>query len=786
MSDTSSIGQPIHGQVARVRNGWPKLRRPMQLWAPRSRLAAWQPARSAQYGWLQIRRGIAALTGASLLLALPKFALGAGEDEFVEVPPVWLSESKSSLVRSPALCEALRKEIGDHAQWGKAGVPQTFETSEACKALLARDSGAKGRAYLFAHLNEALSVAKATVNVRTYCEAGEEGMRAPGAKPTDKEKFCTSIGLISGPTRGALRMSPPAHDEQEESFSSAMPVAQSNNAKLGGTPEQQFIEGLTNFILDRAKLEAILHFEERFRDKLCVPSPDAGAQVGYFHAVCNVLGNANEAGFSVAAASRELRAAARADLKELPDNVLHQKYVESGDYIWEMSRVWFALARALRDGRLPVDRIAEQLSNIDAAGLCARDANWPAGLPAALKAESMQATNRDKQETCSKALRALASVGKLLMTTDSLSAENVEPLALVDTLTFLVGDDPSSKFDEQKLSAFLDRIADLRMSVKTKNLKTKTLDGKTLDATATLNAWRAAASDARREMRREVAQILLDTADEFLTLTDAIASELSLCEKSGCGFDGSALRKPVARSVATVRKYDNIIVSIMENDWVNVASRFSELFLHEGRHQHQEAAIGRFAPVVSEIASAQTAVEVQSILNNAAAPAGSYREKFQNRTRSLTAFAGVSVGREKNDGNHQWGNTRGLFLPVGLHVTWPCERSCYGVGKGARGAFFSLIDLGPYVDYRDSGAGVDRDSRLGLRQLFAPGAYLTWNISTGKAHGSTWDELFYRSPFVFGIGVARAPALIDSVTGQRVDATRVQAFFAIDVTMFPF
>jgi hypothetical protein len=377
------------------------------------------------------------------------------------------------------------------------------------------------------------------------------------------------------------------------------------------------------------------------------------------------------------------------------------------------------------------------------------------------------------------ALRTFAAAALLLQTADKLQSDQAVLGDLVDAIALLSAPNPRNEFQGDQLAALLERTQLLGNRVGALKERAATIRQE-------LAVWRESGPDRRRNARRVAAQTLLDTADEFLKLTDEIGMVVSTCNRSACGFDGEAVSAHLSLAVGTVRKYDAIVVSVMENEWADVASRFSELFLHSDGQQQSERTIGRLAPVVSELAAAQSAVEVQSILNNAAAPAGSYREKFQARTRSITAFAGVSVGREKNDLNHEWGNTRGLFLPVGLHISWPCERSCYGIGKGARGAFFSIIDLGPYAEYRDTGTGVEHENAPGLRQLFVPGAYLTWNISTAKSRGSLLDELFYRSPFVFGLGVARAPALIDSATGQRVDATRIQAFFAIDVTMFPF
>ena len=691
----------------------------------------------------------------------------ADELAFVDVPRVW--SSSGGYLRSSVLCEMLNDKSLD---WENARINRP-QTADACVTLAAIAPGADWRSGFGSHASEILQVANAVARLRAYCQSPEK---------MKSDLLCISVQRNKGFSRTDFRLSAAALDDQSESFSSAMPVTQqAGAAKLSGSVEEQFVQGLTNFILDRAKLEAILHFEERFKEKLCMPDADKGAQVGYFLAVCNVLSNANDAGFSLGAASRDLRAAARADLKELPDNLLHQKYIETGDDIWVMSRTWFAVARAMRDGHISSDAIPEWLASIDAMGLCLRQPGWPSrdADPAAFNAKS--------EETCSTALRALGASGALIVAVDRLASGKGLATDLADAIALLSDAAHQAMSAPAKWSELLGRLDSLKAAVPRL---------KTLDATIRSNflAIREANASELRKARRVAAHTLIEVADEILTLTDDVAVAITGCDSASCGFDGETAARKLTRSVATVRKYDDIVVSILENDWANVASRFSELFLRDSKQAHATGAIGRFAPVVSELAGAGSAVEVQSILNNAAAPAGSYREKFQSRTRSITAFAGVSMGRERNDVNHEWGDTRGLFLPVGLHITWPCERNCYGFGQGARGVFFSVIDVGPYADYRDTGPDVDRDTSLGFKQLFAPGAYLTWNISTNHTTGAnathslakTLDDLFYRSPFVFGIGVVRAPALVDATTGDTVRTTRVQAFFAIDVTMFPF
>jgi hypothetical protein len=125
------------------------------------------------------------------------------------------------------------------------------------------------------------------------------------------------------------------------------------------------------------------------------------------------------------------------------------------------------------------------------------------------------------------------------------------------------------------------------------------------------------------------------------------------------------------------------------------------------------------------------------------------------------------------------GTAYGLFAPLGIHVTTPAARGA----NGGLGVFVSVLDLGPYASYRRNESSVDAQPNIGLKQLFSPGVYGTWNISLGNRNA----DWLYQSPFVLGAGWSRTPSLLQSsTTGETVDSTRWQLFLAIDLTLFPF
>jgi hypothetical protein len=295
-----------------------------------------------------------------------------------------------------------------------------------------------------------------------------------------------------------------------------------------------------------------------------------------------------------------------------------------------------------------------------------------------------------------------------------------------------------------------------------------------------LHASRAAEEPQRKEQLRKLGRELAIFADQTIDLTDTAIPAMQFCGEKDCGLEGDVIRKAVADSTSTIRKYSHLARDILEDHWTVVAVEISRLYLQQHPEASTKVLVGQYAPVIAELAGAQTSVEVQKILNDAAAPAGSYREKFRGNTRSLTAFGGLSVGTEKyGTGTAGAGTAYGLFAPLGIHVTTPASRGA----NGALGVYLSVLDLGPYASYRKSESGVNSQPNIGLKQLFSPGVYGTWNISVGKKN-SDW---LYQSPFVLGVGWSRTPSLLQSsTTGETIDSTRWQLFLAIDVTLFPF
>ncbi len=138
--------------------------------------------------------------------------------------------------------------------------------------------------------------------------------------------------------------------------------------------------------------------------------------------------------------------------------------------------------------------------------------------------------------------------------------------------------------------------------------------------------------------------------------------------------------------------------------------------------QEPYVSLVRFGGLLTEIGSARSSDEVAAALESAAAPAGSWRLRRKKWTLGLSARVGVAAGMENvlgesPDGKTSrvpWGATTGLSLPVGLDASIPLGENW------ALGVMLHPIDLGAVATARLGGTAQVMEGEVSERATLEP------------------------------------------------------------------
>ncbi|MFT5999959.1 MAG: hypothetical protein ACI81P_002418 [Neolewinella sp.] len=179
----------------------------------------------------------------------------------------------------------------------------------------------------------------------------------------------------------------------------------------------------------------------------------------------------------------------------------------------------------------------------------------------------------------------------------------------------------------------------------------------------------------------------------------------------------------------------------------------------------------RYAGFGAALAAAERPSDISAVLDAAALPAGSSRNKRLYRFNvDLNAYFGGAYGRESlintPDSISSRANTFGMFVPVGASVTWKLsQRKEWSVTL-----FFPILDLGAITAYR-TGKDASTVPKVNFQNVLAPGAHFLLNIP--------------RSPFFIGAGIQYGPNE-RTIGEQDYSAYRVLGTFGIDVPILNF
>lgn len=493
---------------------------------------------------------------------------------------------------------------------------------------------------------------------------------------------------------------------------------------------ENLLNGFTDFLVDRAKQEARLYLQDELTNHFC-----EGKNKDWFRNTCNVLTMLKTSNYSMSGTPSLLRTSIRDDLRNYPDSRFQTLYdADSKSNIkYLYARLAFAIYRESRGSR-DISEIIGGLAE-----------------PGAAKSAICSPTNND----CTSQVDKISSKAKVYW----VLSENLRMLRAhlgaqyesnrENALRYAVAGAALGSQDIQrvadnlfKMVALLDVVQNYRQQIE--NLEAQADQGKTNQANLTMRL-RA-------------------------TLTGITA--LGQIEAVFCTNNPTQ-----CTNLSALQAASSLAQAVLEEDFSRI---ILEAVTFEAGGQSQDCTAeadkqnmlcNKYLPLVVELASAQSSADMQKIIEVAAAPAGSYREKFNSDSlTSITALAGIAGTleqygmKEAPDPTFRWQP----FLPVGVQHTWK-----FGGGDDVGGIFVSLIDVGTLAMSRQGDSTVSANSNTGWAQVFSPGIYGTYNLSRER-------------PIVIGLGVARTPKLVTTNTGEQASSTRIQAFLALDLTLFAF
>lgn len=206
------------------------------------------------------------------------------------------------------------------------------------------------------------------------------------------------------------------------------------------------------------------------------------------------------------------------------------------------------------------------------------------------------------------------------------------------------------------------------------------------------------------------------------------------------------------------------------------------------RYKDMLSIIVYWGGVMSEVASLDSAHNVNMLLERYAEPVGSYRIKRNSKfSVSLNAYPGLYMGTEYGIEEKKFRFGYGVTAPIGLSLNWSSRKKAtskhfdyYKDGKLKKytgyvhGIFLPLIDIGAPFVYRwsaDDGDGFPDE--LKWEQVFAPGIYYTFG--------------FKNSGLTLKAGAQWAPSLA-KVTATEIglnnDAVRMGITATYDIPLF--
>ena len=187
-----------------------------------------------------------------------------------------------------------------------------------------------------------------------------------------------------------------------------------------------------------------------------------------------------------------------------------------------------------------------------------------------------------------------------------------------------------------------------------------------------------------------------------------------------------------------------------------------------------KSALLKYGTFAANVASAESSEEVKLAIEAVALPAGSATIKRNTKSNiSINSYLGLFGGSEwlKDKAAQENKFVFGLTAPIGVAFSWGMIHK--NENKGAFTAFMRLIDLGAIASFRFNDPNTAVLPELKFQNILAPGLDIIYG--------------FPKSPLSLGVGSQLGPALreisADELTLNSSINWRFHAFIAVDIPL---
>jgi hypothetical protein len=567
---------------------------------------------------------------------------------------------------------------------------------------------------------------------------------------------------------------------------------------LGAAARTAF-EGLAEFLIDRAKEEAITFLRQELVNRICAEDADP---ILFIPNTCKMLARVDP-NMSITAMGAALRTAMTSDLELFPDRamVLAWTFEPEFAYSGTGTRILVPLVRDARARKSPLEFIAglHTIATVDCERLAGPG-------------------HEDGEQRCADTVALLRMSSMLIHATMAQTSikQKSPDLPYLTLATMFALEQRFVRMPEVARARILadlgwekfvfapEHVAAFESLVAEADSLIPALE-KAIDALAE----EVTAGDRPAILDEEMYRLAIRATRDLTSLGQLM---LTMAPSTDAGGEW---RKSMAVELAGLSDRFALAQAYADQDWaaatLGTLAFVEQWFESRGRseafvrYSQSLQALTRYLPLFIEIANAKSSDEVNRALQ-AAFPAGGYKRKYREPALSLNGFLGIYGGSTLSSSldagdQTQFGSLGGefsMFAPIGMHVTSPV--GVHRKRPSNVGVLFSVIDLGAITTSKwleqevnpevASGAGTTQTelgepSAFNIAGIVAPGAYFTVGIAN--------------SPFVFGLGASFGPFAqkrtvtgrdsmgdIESTNAAFLPVVRFGAFLAVDITFVSF